>query len=293
MGLFTPEPIRWLQLTIGPAWEGVVGGISLLGSVWGLLVAMGLARWIWGRTVLYGVLAALILESLSKKGLAATFPVPRPDGSAVVQYRVVEGVSSFPSGHVGSATAVWAAMAFLRRIPFWVPWLVGVSVAASRLYLGVHWLGDVIAAIALGFLAAWLATLDGLDAGRRLDQLSSVAWQLAGLAALAGVALQVALLLGDNVYAWKGAGLIAGLGLALPAERRWTTGDPGELPPGRAFRRTLLGLAGLSVFAAAAMIAPAVLHVQAILTSAGALWSLLGAPLVFDRWPAIFGSPDR
>jgi undecaprenyl-diphosphatase len=62
---------------------------------------------------------------------------------------------SFPSGHAAASTAVYGTLAYLlcRRTPS--PWLRGVIavatvvtvglVAFSRLYLGVHYLSDVLA----------------------------------------------------------------------------------------------------------------------------------------------------
>ena len=92
---------------------------------------------------------------------------PRPDGA-----RLVAGTGfSFPSGHVLAAIATWAflpavvALYTHRRSPWWAS--VGVAgsvialVAWSRVWLGVHWTSDVVASLALGYLAlhaveAWL-----------------------------------------------------------------------------------------------------------------------------------------
>jgi membrane-associated phospholipid phosphatase len=74
---------------------------------------------------------------------------------------------SFPSGHVTMATAVWGALALViaRRAPdrrigvaaFAVASLLVVTVAFTRMYLGVHFLSDVVAGVLLG--AGWLAVV--------------------------------------------------------------------------------------------------------------------------------------
>jgi undecaprenyl-diphosphatase len=72
--------------------------------------------------------------------------------------------SSFPSGHTTAAAACYAAIALLagrRRSPLARSILAGaataiaVAVAASRVLLGVHWLTDVLAGLALGW--GWFA----------------------------------------------------------------------------------------------------------------------------------------
>ena len=65
---------------------------------------------------------------------------------------------AFPSGHASSSTAFFAVL-------FFVNWRIGVAclpipllIAASRMYVGAHYLSDVIAAALLGILAAFLVS---------------------------------------------------------------------------------------------------------------------------------------
>lgn len=72
---------------------------------------------------------------------------------------------SFPSGHVAAASLLYGCAAVLawRRLPTWPArtavvstlFLLVQSISLSRIYLGVHYLTDVLAAQALGVI--WLA----------------------------------------------------------------------------------------------------------------------------------------
>lgn len=101
---------------------------------------------------------------------------PRPQFDPLV----LEESLSFPSGHSTQAAAVWLALAAVavawlppaadtrrRRRLLWAGALaVAVAVGFSRIYLGVHWLTDVLAGLALG--GGWtllLVRLVGRDLG--------------------------------------------------------------------------------------------------------------------------------
>jgi undecaprenyl-diphosphatase len=84
---------------------------------------------------------------------------PRPP---VEHLQAVTG-SSFPSGHATQASAFWFSLVFamraagaspkLTRAAAGIALLIVLVVAASRVYLGVHYPGDVVAGMLLG--AGW------------------------------------------------------------------------------------------------------------------------------------------
>ena len=97
----------------------------------------------------------------------------RPD----VTHLVGTSGSSFPSGHSAAAAAGWFALALVigrglprrgRAVVAAIAAVVTVAVAASRALLGVHWLTDVIAGVALGW--GWFL-LTALVFGGRLQRL--------------------------------------------------------------------------------------------------------------------------
>ena len=86
--------------------------------------------------------------------------------------------NSFPSGHIGTALLISGVFIFLGLRYRWAPWLqrsgtmVCLSLSAiiiwQRLYLGHHWLADVIGTVLL--TAAWLSFFLSRPLSRRLSR---------------------------------------------------------------------------------------------------------------------------
>jgi membrane-associated phospholipid phosphatase len=84
--------------------------------------------------------------------------------------------SSFPSGHATTAAATFAAVAFLlgrgrsRRTKAFLAGAaaaIAVAVATTRVLLGVHWMTDVLAGLAMGW--SWFAITSIAFGGRILS----------------------------------------------------------------------------------------------------------------------------
>jgi membrane-associated phospholipid phosphatase len=112
------------------------------------------------RAVNEAALVALVAIGVEivNGGLKLLFHRPRPELAFIHL-----DTYSFPSGHAASSAAIYGAIAFLLvRRRSWPARAGVVSAAAvlvaivgfSRLYLGVHYLSDVLAGFSLG--AAWL-----------------------------------------------------------------------------------------------------------------------------------------
>ena len=146
------------------AWlTSVMRAVTHLGSAaWlAVLVAgVGLAYVVVRRTV-----RPLLFLAITFGGAAALAHLlklaigrHRPPPSGVVAHG-----ASFPSGHATGAAAAFGAVAVVvlagrapptRRAGWTVAMTIALAVAFSRVYLGVHWLTDVIGGLALGW--GWL-----------------------------------------------------------------------------------------------------------------------------------------
>lgn len=135
-----------------------LGGTPVVIVVLGLTAAYGWARW-HSLEVLAFVAAVGIGQSVIVNLLKVIVDRERP---AVMQLVDVHG-PSFPSGH-SAAAACWAAVAFVlgrgrsrmvQALLAAAAVLIAVAVAASRALLGVHWLTDIVAGLAIGW--GWFA----------------------------------------------------------------------------------------------------------------------------------------
>lgn len=141
--------------------DGVVKTISALGGltvVTAVLVVVLLVVWHECRALAWTLLAASAARPALEWALKELVGRDRPDLG-----RLVPGNGpSFPSGHVLAAIAIWACCrrwspsspvaAELGGGPWAVSAAVVGAVAFSRVYLGVHWLTDVVGALLLGGL---------------------------------------------------------------------------------------------------------------------------------------------
>lgn len=116
---------------------------------------------IWYRTDKTGwmILYAFLLSGLLAQVVKNIFPSPRPrlffEHANIVSF--IDGVtlsnsSSFPSGHTTTAFAVATVLVLMLKNARWqlVILLFALGVGYSRIYLGQHFLGDVLAGMFIG-----------------------------------------------------------------------------------------------------------------------------------------------
>ena len=159
--------LAFMRAHATPEGDRLMSVISLIGSplAMGVLAAAG-ALWFWIRrriVPLVGWCCAFVGASALTVGLKHSFQRVRPEGAAAF----LHGTSfSFPSGHalgslVGIGITTYLLIAFresrpLTRVLTAIAGALAVAaIGWSRLYLGVHYLSDVVAGFAAG--AVWLS----------------------------------------------------------------------------------------------------------------------------------------
>ena len=175
-----------------PLGDSVMIALTQLGDVAVTLpVVTAVLLWLlWKRAwrpVAYWLAAAsfgAVLTVILKAGFGLPRPLPLYDGSIAF---------GFPSGHAAMSIVIFGFLAVLsaRELPlrgqlavFTVMALLTSLIAFSRIYLGAHWLSDVLGGLSFG--VAWVALLSITYLRRQAPSVSA-----RGLLAVAAVALIV------------------------------------------------------------------------------------------------------
>jgi membrane-associated phospholipid phosphatase len=125
-------------------------GLILLGIAW----RRHSKKWM---LIFLSMLVAMATAGVAGTVIKRTIPRARPSVKSELQWggpRFSTKYHAFPSGHVAASTAFFGVLIFVRRrvglpcLP--IPILIGFS----RMYLGAHYLSDVVCAAVLGILCA-------------------------------------------------------------------------------------------------------------------------------------------
>ena len=176
--------------------DTVMTAITMLGD-WQVLyvVCATMVAWlVWHRAwrsavaLVLALAAQQILNVVLKSAVGRLRPTTLPENA-------IESIYSFPSGHAASTTLVFGLLAVVaghamgrwsRAVLVSGAAMVVCLVSFSRLYLGVHWLGDVLAgiAVAAAIVAVFGVVLEAYPARRirplGLISVATIAWLASG-----------------------------------------------------------------------------------------------------------------
>jgi undecaprenyl-diphosphatase len=129
-------------------------GLVLLGIAW----RRGSQKW---TRIFLAMLLAMMLAGVVGTVIKRTVPRPRPSVQNEMRWggpRFSSKYHSFPSGHVGASTAFFGVLFIARRRVGLACLAIPILIGFSRMYIGAHYLSDVVCAAILGMFCALVVT---------------------------------------------------------------------------------------------------------------------------------------
>ena len=237
-------------------------GVTELGSDYFYVVLIAIGFWAVDKRA--SILTALVLvaSSTSNYWLKITFRNPRPPVTNWLP-GVHASNYSLPSGHAQNSMAIWGWLGI--KLKTW--WMSVLSIALivliglSRIYLGVHWLGDVVSGWAFGLvllIVLWKLEKPTHSALSKCNpNLPYFGLVIFGLGAMILTELLSPVRTGDlEANFGPNGGFIAGLGIGLALEKKYVNFEitPKHGEKWRVALRVIIGL--VLVFAIAIILSP-------------------------------------
>lgn len=150
--------IRALQ-TLSPSLDSVMNFFSFLGRIEFYLFIIPFIYWVIDKRLGIRALLILIAVDLASTSFKLLFHQPRPYWMGGVRDLAEEATYGIPSSHasdsfaVGGYLAYWSKQTWFRLAIVILIFFIGLS----RLYLGVHFLHDVLFGWLIGAVVLWIA----------------------------------------------------------------------------------------------------------------------------------------
>jgi membrane-associated phospholipid phosphatase len=143
---------------LSPALDGVMNFFTFLGKIEFYLLIIPFIYWAVDKRLGFRLLLVLITTDIFASTLKLLFHQPRPYWLGKILGLGAETSYGIPSSHASDSLAVWGYLAYrLNKKWLWIVISVFVFfIGLSRLYLGVHFLHDVVFGWLLGLFVIWV-----------------------------------------------------------------------------------------------------------------------------------------
>jgi membrane-associated phospholipid phosphatase len=143
--------LQWILPLRSPELTRLALAFSWLGYTTFIMFFMAIGYWTWSKAIFFRLLILVAINAMLNAYVKDLFQDPRPP-LALRLDDMVGASYGLPSGHAQLAVVMWMWLAWeLRRTWAWILGsVITFGVIASRLYLGVHDVEDVVVGAALG-----------------------------------------------------------------------------------------------------------------------------------------------
>lgn len=149
---FEPNTLTWIASHIRYQWlTPVMMFFSNVGQVGPILFILSFSYWLWNKRIARALCYGLFADVFLNLWIKSIVKECRPDPSYWLE--TVDSFS-FPSGHAQISVYMWFGLAFYvkERLLSFLFILIGLAIAFSRNYLGVHFPHDVLIGGLLGLI---------------------------------------------------------------------------------------------------------------------------------------------
>ena len=155
------EIIKFVQSFSNPFLDHFFQLVTMLGEELFFMLILSIIYWCIHKEFGYRLGLAYLSTVAVNTALKEMFRVPRPIGRPGIRSLRIETAdgSSFPSGHSQCTATFWTSVMiqFRKKWIYVVGAILTLAVGFSRIYLGVHWLTDVIGGIIIGVLWVFIS----------------------------------------------------------------------------------------------------------------------------------------
>lgn len=158
---FGEDILNSLHIFAGSWLDYFMAGITRLGHQMFYVIMLPIAYWTWDKKTTLKIGVIFLISAAFNDALKDLWKNPRPDpvnllpGIKELNLAYIPKDSpGFPSGHTQGAVTFWGpVLYYIRKKPVMIIALcLLILIPYTRLYLGVHYLGDVLGGLVIGLI---------------------------------------------------------------------------------------------------------------------------------------------
>lgn len=158
-GRWEIELIKQIQQISNPILDQIALWLTNLGGIYVVVGCIFILYWVVNKKTAFKFVIAYLVSAVANQGLKQLFEYPRPFDNGAISIGEASTGYTFPSGHA-QTTAVTTTFLFLEynKKVKWLKWVllaVLIIVPLTRMYLGQHYLTDVLFGVWIGIVITY------------------------------------------------------------------------------------------------------------------------------------------